>query len=87
MKSQTSYFKKLNEKAANMGQGLLNFFSKAESKEGKLLEQHLDFKDMNRIKTECYYQTKHGKVKGFLSVNDKIIMYDPIPCEENKDFT
>ena len=39
---------------------------------------------MNRVKTECYYCTKHGKVKGIMCVKDKIIMYDPIQCKENE---
>ena len=53
---------------------------------GKLIEEHVDFKDLNRIKTEAYYQTKHGKVKGIMTVRDKLIMYDPIQCEENEPY-
>ena len=50
------------------------------------LEEYVDFKNIHWVKTECYYCTKHGKVKGIMSVKDEIIMYDPIICKENENF-
>ncbi len=69
-----------------LGQGFVDFFSRVSSEklsEGKLLEEHVDFKDYSRVKTEAYYCTKHGKVKGILSVRDAIILFDPLLCKEN----
>jgi len=77
--------KGVNSKVSKLGKGFLSFFQRVEKPEtGKLIEEHVDFKDLNRIKTEAYYQTKHGKVKGIMTVIDKLIMYDPIQCEENE---
>jgi hypothetical protein len=38
------------------------------------------------VKSEAYYCTKHGRVKGVLTVADTYIMYDPLFCEENSKF-
>lgn len=35
------------------------------------------------IKSETYYWTKHGRVKGILTVSDTYIMFDVVNCEEN----
>lgn len=76
--------KQVNDKLGNLGKGFLSFFQTVEGEEGQLIQEYVDFKDLNRVKTECYYCTKHGKVKGIMCVKDKIIMYDPIQCKENE---
>lgn len=38
------------------------------------------------MKSEAYYCTKHGRVKGILTIADTYIMYDPLYCEENNKF-
>lgn len=38
------------------------------------------------MKSEAYYCTKHGRVKGILTIADTYIMYDPLYCEENDKF-
>ena len=75
-------------KVKELGKGLLGFWGskKPESAEAKLISQHLDLNDPNRVKIEAYYCTKLGRVKGLMSVKDKIIMFDPIRCEENREF-
>lgn len=35
------------------------------------------------IKSETYYWTKHGRVKGILTISDTYVMFDVISCEEN----
>lgn len=34
----------------------------------------------NKIKTEAYYCTKNGKVKGVITLTEHLIMFDPIKC-------
>jgi hypothetical protein len=42
--------------------------------------------DNKVVKSEAYYCTKHGRVKGVLTVSDTYIMYDPLYCGENNKF-
>ena len=37
----------------------------------------------NMLKTECYFWTKLGKVKGVLTLKQDMIIFDPLRCEEN----
>jgi hypothetical protein len=75
-------------KVKELGKGLLGFWSnkKVDTEEAKLISRHFDLNDPNKVKVEAYYCTKLGRVKGLMSVKDKIIMYDPIRCEENCEF-
>lgn len=36
-----------------------------------------------QLKTECAYSTENGKVKGLLTVNEDLLMFDPDMCKEN----
>jgi hypothetical protein len=38
------------------------------------------------VKSEAYYCTKHGRVKGVLTVADTYLMYDPLFCDENSKY-
>lgn len=38
------------------------------------------------MKSEAYYWTKHGRVKGILTIADTYIMYDPLYWEENSKY-
>lgn len=38
------------------------------------------------VKSETYYCTKHGRVKGVLTVADSYLMYDPLYWEENNKY-
>ncbi len=40
----------------------------------------------DKIKTEAYYCTKNGKVKGNLTLTEHLILFDPIKCTENDGF-
>lgn len=47
----------------------------------------IEVEQENRVvKSEAYYCTKHGRVKGVLTVSDTYIMYDPLFCEENQKY-
>lgn len=35
------------------------------------------------LRSECYYCTKLGKIKGMLTIKDGIIVFDPLKCDEN----
>lgn len=35
------------------------------------------------LRSECYYCTKFGKIKGMLTIKDSIIVFDPLKCDEN----
>lgn len=86
----TASLKSVSEPEQVLGAGFLDFFSRVQegesSSEGKLIEEHVDFKDSSRVKTEAYYCTKHGKVKGVLTVRDAIILFDPLLCKENEPY-
>ena len=62
---------------------------------GKTLEQTRDATinvqeyiatGVNFSKTEAYYCTKVGQIKGILTLKDYIMQFDPLNCEENKVF-
>lgn len=38
------------------------------------------------LRSECYYWTKNGKIKGMLTIKDGIIVFDPLRCEENNKY-
>jgi hypothetical protein len=77
------------ESENEMGKSFLKFYETASRGEldedmGEFLEIESDNKV---IKTEAYYCTKHGRVKGILTVSDTYIMYDPLYCDENNKFS
>ncbi|CDW83732.1 oxidation resistance protein [Stylonychia lemnae] len=40
----------------------------------------------DKIKSEGYYCTKNGKVKGVFTLTEHLVMFDPIKCAENDEF-
>lgn len=38
------------------------------------------------LRSECYYCTKNGKIKGMLTIKDGIIVFDPLRCDENDKY-
>ena len=38
------------------------------------------------LRSECYYCTKDGKVKGMLTVKSSMMVFDPLECKENDEF-
>ena len=42
--------------------------------------------NVESLKTEAYYCTRRGKVKGILTLNKYLLMFDPITCKENNEF-
>eukprot|EP00347_Sterkiella_histriomuscorum_P022138 403331548 len=40
----------------------------------------------DKIKSEGYYCTSNGKVKGVFTLTEHLIMFDPIKCQENEQF-
>lgn len=40
----------------------------------------------NVLKSEAYYCTPHGKIKGMLTIKDTIIVFDPLKCSENQKY-
>lgn len=70
------------------GKSFLRFYETA-SRGGSSgdLTDFIDVERDNKImKSEAYYCTKHGRVKGILTISDTYIMYDPLYCEENSKF-
>ena len=61
-------------------------FSKGEILDEKELLESLEAERPDSIKTEVYYCTQEGKVKGILTVNPYLVMFDPIKCKENEKF-
>jgi hypothetical protein len=48
------------------------------------IKHFIEIESENKIiKSEAYYCTKHGKVKGLLTIADTYIMFDPLYWEEN----
>ena len=59
-------------------------FSKGEILDEKEILETLEVERPDSIKTEVYYCTQAGKVKGILTVNPYLVMFDPIKCKENE---
>lgn len=73
------------EKQSEAKQSFLKFYENASN--GGIDEAMKDFIEVESenkiVKSETYYCTKHGRVKGVLTVADTYIMYDPLYCDEN----
>lgn len=69
-------------------QSFLNFYENASN--GMLDEKMKDFIEVETtqkiVKSEAYYCTKHGRIKGVITVGDTFIMYDPLYWDENDKF-
>lgn len=51
------------------------------------IKHFIEIESENKIiKSEAYYCTKHGKVKGLLTIADTYIMFDPLYWEENDKY-
>ena len=46
------------------------------------LEKYVEH-NHDMIKTEWYFWTKTGKIKGMLTLKQEMIIFDPLKCEEN----
>lgn len=66
----------------------LKFYETASK--GEIGEDFKDFigveEESKLLKSEAYYCTKHGRVKGILTIADSYLMYDPLYCDENEKF-
>jgi len=65
----------------------LKFYENASK--GNIDESMKDFIEIEHenkiVKSEAYYCTKHGRIKGVLTIADTYVMYDPLYCDENKE--
>jgi len=75
----------MEENVNDPRKSFLKFYETASK--GEMEDEMKDFiavESENRIvKSEAYYCTKHGRIKGVLTIADTYIMYDPLYCEEN----
>lgn len=72
--------------ADKSNQSFLNFYEHASKGDLDKGIDNLAQIQNQTIKSEAYYCTKHGRIKGVLTVGDTYIMYDPLYCEENDKF-
>ena len=63
----------------------LKFFENADHDElDEELKQFIELEtDTKIIKSEAYYWTKHGRIKGILTIADTFVMFDVLIWEEN----
>ena len=47
----------------------------------------LSEKTQSSLKYEGYYCTSIGQIKGVLTLNEDVLMFDPIKCEGNNEHT
>lgn len=52
----------------------------------KIQLQYFIEHNSDKIKTEGYYCTSNGKIKGVFTLTEHLIMFDPIKCQENEAF-
>lgn len=68
------------ENESDPRKSFLKFYETASK--GEIEEEMKEFIDIEQgnkvVKSEAYYCTKHGRVKGVLTVSDTYIMYDPL---------
>ena len=50
------------------------------------IAQFYFFKEPDKYKTEAYYCTQKGKVKGILTLTNNLLLFDPIRCDDNAAF-
>lgn len=65
----------------------LKFYETASKGGIEEMKDFIELETTNKLmKSETYYCTKHGRIKGILTIADTYLMFDPLYCDENEKY-